>query len=51
MKTAANCGELSRMKAEKKKRAKVEKKDGQLLNVEFDAIKAMKDPGKSSQPK
>jgi branched-chain amino acid transport system substrate-binding protein len=30
---------------------KVEKKDGQLWNVEFDAIKAMKDPGKSSQPK
>jgi branched-chain amino acid transport system substrate-binding protein len=26
---------------------KVEKKDGQLWNVEFDAIKAMKDPGKS----
>ncbi len=25
---------------------KVEKKDGQLWNVEFDAIKAMKDPGK-----
>jgi branched-chain amino acid transport system substrate-binding protein len=26
---------------------KVEKKDGQLWNVEFDAIKAMKDPGKT----
>jgi len=26
---------------------KVEKKDGQLWNVEFDAIKQMKDPGKS----
>jgi branched-chain amino acid transport system substrate-binding protein len=26
---------------------KVEKKDGQLWNVEFDAIKSMKDPGKS----
>jgi branched-chain amino acid transport system substrate-binding protein len=26
---------------------KVEKKDGQLWNVEFDSIKAMKDPGKS----
>ena len=26
---------------------KVEKKDGQLWNIEFDAIKAMKDPGKS----
>lgn len=25
---------------------KVEKKDGQLWNIEFDAIKAMKDPGK-----
>jgi len=25
---------------------KVEKKDGQLWNVEFDAVKAMKDPGK-----
>jgi hypothetical protein len=29
---------------------KVEKKDGQLWNVEFDAIKAMKDPGKRSNP-
>ncbi|MFO1271028.1 MAG: ABC transporter substrate-binding protein [Rubrivivax sp.] len=26
---------------------KVEKKDGQLWNIEFDAVKAMKDPGKS----
>ena len=26
---------------------KVEKKDGQLWNVEFDAVKAMKDPGKA----
>jgi branched-chain amino acid transport system substrate-binding protein len=26
---------------------KVEKKDGQLYNVEFDAIKDMKDPGKT----
>ena len=26
---------------------KVEKRDGQLWNIEFDAIKAMKDPGKS----
>jgi branched-chain amino acid transport system substrate-binding protein len=26
---------------------KVERKDGQLWNIEFDAIKAMKDPGKS----
>jgi len=26
---------------------KVEKKDGQLWNIEFDAIKSMKDPGKS----
>jgi branched-chain amino acid transport system substrate-binding protein len=25
---------------------KVEKKDGQLWNIEFDAVKAMKDPGK-----
>jgi branched-chain amino acid transport system substrate-binding protein len=25
---------------------KVERKDGQLWNIEFDAIKAMKDPGK-----
>ena len=26
---------------------KVEKRDGQLWNIEFDSIKAMKDPGKS----
>ena len=26
---------------------KVEKRDGQLWNVEFDSIKALKDPGKS----
>jgi branched-chain amino acid transport system substrate-binding protein len=26
---------------------KVEKKDGQLYNVEFDVIKDMKDPGKA----
>jgi branched-chain amino acid transport system substrate-binding protein len=26
---------------------KVEKKDGQLYNVEFDVIKDVKDPGKS----
>jgi branched-chain amino acid transport system substrate-binding protein len=26
---------------------KVERKDGQLWNIEFDAIKALKDPGKS----
>jgi branched-chain amino acid transport system substrate-binding protein len=26
---------------------KVERKDGQLWNIEFDAIKSMKDPGKS----
>jgi branched-chain amino acid transport system substrate-binding protein len=26
---------------------KVEKKDGQLYNVEFDVIKDMKDPGKN----
>jgi len=26
---------------------KVEKKDGQLYNVEFDVIKAVKDPGKA----
>jgi branched-chain amino acid transport system substrate-binding protein len=26
---------------------KVEKKDGQLYNVEFDVIKAVKDPGKT----
>ena len=26
---------------------KVEKKDGQLWNIEFDVIKQMKDPGKS----
>jgi branched-chain amino acid transport system substrate-binding protein len=26
---------------------KVEKKDGQLWNIEFDSVKAMKDPGKS----
>lgn len=26
---------------------RVEKKDGQLWNIEFDAVKAMKDPGKS----
>lgn len=28
---------------------KVEKKDGQLYNVEFDVIKAVKDPGKNKQ--
>ncbi|OUL99886.1 ABC transporter substrate-binding protein [Variovorax sp. JS1663] len=28
---------------------KVEKKDGQLYNVEFDVIKAVKDPGKAKQ--
>jgi branched-chain amino acid transport system substrate-binding protein len=26
---------------------KVEKRDGQLWNIEFDSIKALKDPGKS----
>jgi branched-chain amino acid transport system substrate-binding protein len=26
---------------------KVEKKDGQLYNVEFDVIKSVKDPGKT----
>ena len=26
---------------------RVERRDGQLWNIEFDSIKAMKDPGKS----